>query len=139
MKAISIRQPWANMVFRTGKSVEVRNLFTNYRGLLAIQAGEIQNNADFLKLGIDLNLISSYNQKCLIGVVNLVDIRKLSESLWEELRDKHQIPGKWNEYKHTYAWFFEDQNEIDPIPYKGLPSLFSLDPKLVDQFVYVKE
>lgn len=139
MKAISIRQPWANMVFHTGKCVEVRNLLTNYRGLLAIQAGEIQNNTDFLKLGIDPSSIPSINQKCLIGVVNLIDIRQLNETLWEELRDKHQIPGRWNEFKHKYAWFFEDPFEIEPIPYKGLPSLFSLDPNVVDQFVRVKE
>lgn len=139
MKAISVRQPWANMIFQTGKLVEVRNLFTNYRGLLAIQAGEVQNNADFLKLGIDLRLIPSYNQKCLIGVVNLVDILQLNESLWKELSDKHQIPVRWNEFKHKYAWIFEDPYEIDPIPYKGLPSLFSVDPIIEEKIVRLKE
>lgn len=125
------------MIFHTGKSVEVRNLFTNYRGLLVIQAGEIQNNADFLKLGFDPSSTPSYNQKCLIGVVNLVDICKMNDTLWEELREKHQIPGRWNEFKHKYAWFFEDPYEIELIPYKGLPSLFSLDPTVEEKIVRV--
>jgi hypothetical protein len=38
MKALSVRQPWADLVARGAKAVETRSWRTSYRGALAIQA-----------------------------------------------------------------------------------------------------
>ncbi len=38
MKALSVRQPWANAIFMAGKDVENRSRRTDYRGPLLIHA-----------------------------------------------------------------------------------------------------
>ena len=40
MKALSIRQPWANLIEQKLKPLEIRSCKTNYRGELLICAGE---------------------------------------------------------------------------------------------------
>jgi hypothetical protein len=138
MKAISVRQPWANMIFEGNKTIETRNLFTNYKGPLMIHASKIQNKADFVKANIDYGLKNLYPQIALIGIVDLIKIERLTPILWEELRTQHLVPGKWPEFNNQYAWFFENPRQIKPIPYRGLPGLFSIDPGIESLITYIE-
>ena len=136
VKAISVQQPWAQMIFQTGKCVEVRNFCTNYRGTLVIHAATINDTKEFRRAGIDTRSIPLFTQKSLIGVVDLVDIYPMTESLWEELREKHQEPGEWHPFTQKFAWVITNPKLIVPIPYKGMPALFSLASITVKQFKF---
>ena len=127
MKAISVRQPWAELIISGKKKVEIRKLHTKYRGSLLIHAAEIRGIQEFKQANLDHSMISTYTQQAIIGIVELKDIKKLDKKLWEELFNKHLISGNWSPNNHIYAWFLENPRRIKPIKYKGLPAIFSVD------------
>lgn len=135
MKAISVRQPWAQLIIQNRKTVEVRNLDTNYRGQLLIHAAVVQDRNEFKKANIDIESINSFEYKKIIGIVDLVDVVKFTPTLWEELRERHLLPGKWSEIYNKYAWYLENPRPINPIAYTGLPALFSVDPQIVSKIL----
>ena len=133
MKAISVRQPWAELIIRGKKKVEIRKLKTNYRGDLLIHAGSIRGNLEFVKANIDPKLKSEYKDRVMIGIVNLIDIIKITENLWGLLRNKHLIPGAWLPEDHIYAWILEQPKRITPIHYVGLPAIFRVNEQVIQK------
>jgi predicted transcriptional regulator len=132
MIAISVRQPWAEMIMQNKKTVEVRKSYTSHRGILVIHAADIIKRIEFENANIDFNSSYKFKRKALIGVVDLIDIQKLNDSLWNELRDKHLIPGKWQSDIQRYAWVLDNPRRIKTIEYTGLPRYFKLDEKSTD-------
>lgn len=47
MKALSIRQPWAWAILHTGKSVENRDWYTEYRGRVLLHASKGCTRAEY--------------------------------------------------------------------------------------------
>lgn len=92
MKAISIRQPWADAIIYGGKDIENRSWATSYRGPLLIHAaatvlsGAAMDEAeDFVaKRAPIFSPLSNppYERGGIIGVVDLVDIVRKSDSPW---------------------------------------------------------
>ena len=135
MKAISVKQPWAKLIIQNEKTVEIKKKYTDYRGPLLIQAAVIVGKVEFVKANVDPNSRGTYDQKAIIGIVDLKDIVKLTADLWEELRDKHLLPGEWSREEHKFAWILENPRPIKPIPYIGLPAIFSINEKVATQIL----
>lgn len=135
MKAISIRQPWAQMIFDGKKTIDVRGIHTNYRGQLLIHAASITGPDEFKKANIDPKLRNQYTQKSLIGIVDLVDVFRLTQELWDELRQYHLLPGRLSEFDPKFAWVFKNPRLITPIPYIGQPALFEVNPEIVSDIL----
>jgi len=135
MKAISVRQPWAKLIIQNEKTVEIRKLHTNYRGPLLIHAAVIVGKTEFIKANVDPNSREMYEQKAIIGIVDLKDVLSLTAALWEELREKHLLPGKWSRDEYKYAWILENPRPIKPIPYIGLPAIFSVKENVATQIL----
>jgi hypothetical protein len=134
MISISVRQPWAELILEGKKTVEIRKSSTSYRGILVIHAANIINKSEFKKANIDPKSFK-FERKSLIGVVELVDVIKLTDSLWEELRAKHLVPGKWLFEDQKYAWILENPRRIKPIDYTGLPRFFEIDEKAANKIL----
>jgi hypothetical protein len=130
MKAISVRQPWAEFIISGKKTIEIRKLNTKYRGLLMIHAASIRGTQEFQRAELDRTMISSFTQQAIIGVVELVDIKLLDKNLWEALKEKHLLPGSWSPFEFKYAWFLEKPRRIQPISYIGLPAIFSVNQEI---------
>jgi hypothetical protein len=135
MISISVRQPWAELILEGKKTVEIRKSMTTHRGIIVIHAANIINKSEFKKANIDLQSKSMYKRKSLIGVVDLIDIVKLNDMLWEDLRTKHLLPGKWLSEDYKYAWILENPRRIKPISYTGLPRFFELDNKIANKIL----
>lgn len=101
MKAISVRQPWAWLLFH-GKNIENRDWYTAYRGSLAIHAAkgmtidEYEDARDFVR-SFDRALCGQIPDReslvrgAVIGVVNQTGCVKADPSPW--------FQGKWG---HVY-------------------------------------
>jgi hypothetical protein len=88
MKAITLKQPWADLIVYGGKNVENRTWGTDYRGPLALVAG----------MGVDAEAVNGlqlvgqvFASRCVVGVVDLVDVHEHGEDgcgdrclLWSE-------------------------------------------------------
>src|SRR5262249_5426607 len=102
VRAITIRQPWAELIVRGEKDVENRSWRTRHRGPLLIHAGGRAHRELFEEHGVP----DSAERGAIIGVVEVVDCRLERSSEWHE-------PGSWGWYL-TGARRFEK-----PIPMKG--------------------
>lgn len=104
MKAISLKQPWANLVADGKKTIETRKWSTKYRG--------------------DLIICSSQNPKIkpygkALCIVELYDVRPMTRT------DEKKAHIKF--YPGAYAWMLRNLRKIDPpIPVKGSLGIFDL-------------
>lgn len=78
MRSLSVKQPWAMLLVKGIKTVEVRSWSTDYRGDLLICASAAPKNF-FLDDETD-NVRRLLPAGCIIGIVRLINIRKMQES-----------------------------------------------------------
>lgn len=146
MKAITISQPWANLVAEGLKIVETRNWQTNYRGPLAIHAGKTANKEAFDILPkTDLEEFMSCKlslepRGLIIAVTELIDIIEYngSENFYDDILS-HLVP---REFAYSrYGWCFpwdprkkERTHKLKtPIPWRGMPGLFEVPDSILEQ------
>jgi len=104
-KAISLQQPWANLVATGKKTIETRKWSTNYRG--------------------DLVICSSQNPKIepygkALCIVELYDVKPMTK--------EHEKEACIQVYPKAHAWFLRNLRPINPpIPVKGALSIFNLE------------
>ncbi len=119
MKALSLKQPWAWLLFH-GKDVENRHWSTNYRGTLLIHASGNYDDeapawlaANFPGIEIPADL----QRRAIIGKVKVVEIVTSSSSKW---------------FFGPYGFILEDPVEFEnPIPYPGKLGIFDVPDELL--------
>lgn len=103
-KAISLKQPWANLVASGKKTIETRKWVTKYRG--------------------DLVICSSQNPKIepygkALCIVELYDVRAMTK--------KDEVKACIKLYPKAQAWLLRNLRPINPpITVKGTLSIFDL-------------
>jgi hypothetical protein len=104
MKALSVRQPWANLIAAGDKSIETRRWATDHRGPLLIVSSKVPRIEP-----------AGYA----IAIANLVDCRPMTE------RDEPDAccPA----YPGAFAWVLEDIRKIEPFPVKGRLGIFEAE------------
>ena len=116
-KALSVRQPWAELVARGDKTVEVRSWGTDYRGPLVIcsaaawHATGVRQHGELGARGVS------------VCVVDLVDVRPLT------LRDGQATLGydpEGDVERGLLGWVLARPRRLPPIPVKGKLSLFAV-------------
>jgi hypothetical protein len=121
MKALSIRQPWANLISLGIKTIETRTWKTDYRGQLAIHASK---SIDKSGVGYLEGYFSRENQFCfsvyplgqIIALCSLVDIIEYAnvQTFLSDM-EKHLSPGYVR-----YGWVLDSVVILNqPVPYRG--------------------
>lgn len=117
MKALSIKQPWADLIIYGYKFIETRTWKTDYRGeLLICSSKSVDREAmDYFK---DL---FSQDHKFLTGkalaVVTLRDCIKMTK--------EHEASALCDLYD-GYSWILENIKPIEPFGIKGQLGLFEV-------------
>jgi len=121
--ALSVCQPWAELIILGRKSIEVRQWWTEYRGFLWIHAAK-KEDADLERhLGF-----SSLYRGGFIGVVNLTSVVRFDRERWMRWRERHLSEGPM---PAAYGWVFRDPIRLQqPYPSRGFPGLFRLAPEV---------
>lgn len=129
MKAISLRQPWADLVVQGSKTIELRTWKVDYRGKLAIHASQSINTSMCHKLGINPDVLTT---GAILGTVELTDIKELEKDEFDQLADKHLAMGVFLYKKPIYGWYVESPHAFErPIPFHGRMGLFNVPDNLV--------
>ena len=117
MRAITIRQPWAELIVRGDKDVENRSWRTRHRGPLLIHAGARADRGLLEQHGVT----GEVELGAIIGVVDVVDCTPDRTSAWHE-------EGAW-------GWYLARPKRFrKPIPMKGRRGLFDVpDRKVASQ------
>jgi hypothetical protein len=104
MKAISLKQPWANLVATGKKTIETRKWSTKYRGNLVICSSQNPK-------------IEPYGKA--LCIVDLYDVRPMTKA------DEKKACIKL--YPKAHAWLLRNLRPISPpIPVKGSLGIFNL-------------
>ena len=103
MKALSLKQPWANMIVSGEKTIETRKWRTFYRGDILICSSKIPKiePAGFA-----------------LAIVNLYNCRPMCQ------RDVER--ACCDVYPRAWAWLLRDIRPIEPFPVKGSLGIFDL-------------
>lgn len=118
MKALSIKQPWAELILRGIKDVENRTWETAYRGQFILHAGKKLDAEAYRRL-------SPYHEfrelpSGILGVCELVSCSRVVSSGWHE-------PGYWGLYLMNPRRFPQ------PIPFRGMQCFFDVPDDVVRQ------
>lgn len=105
MKALSVKQPWAELIARGEKTIETRGKATRHRGPLLIVSCRSPN---------------VWVTGCAIAVVDLVDCRPMTRA-----DEGAALCGRWTGAK---AWVLENPRRVEPpLPIKGQQGIYNVD------------
>jgi len=125
LKALTIRQPWAQLIIYGIKDVENRSWQTKYRGPLLIHAGLTVDREDEryyreLCQEEDLPWPTPVPTGCIVGIVQLVDCVTESDSEW---------------FYGPFGWVLEKALQFEtPIPFTGRLGLYEVPDELIAPF-----
>ena len=115
MRALSVRQPWAELIASGRKSVELRTWRTNHRGPLVIVSGAGLFRAPPESFGLSRS-IPRGSLICLVDVVDVVP----ATAEHSPLACCDVSPGEW-------AWVLANPRRLPARPVKGQLMLFEFD------------
>jgi hypothetical protein len=124
IKCLVVRQPWAWALVAGTKDIENRSWTTDYRGPIVIQASGSKAIVNHVINSSTVPLPPmNFDYGALIGVVDLLDVVPLSESL-------ESNPWAWG----PYCWKVGNARRFaKPIPAKGKLKLYALASDLADR------
>jgi hypothetical protein len=82
MKIASVKQPWASLIVRGVKDIENRSWSTIYRGPLLVHASLKPDQITSEEVEERYGSPTGGPYGCVVGIVDLVDVRTLSTSRW---------------------------------------------------------
>ena len=112
MKALTVCQPYAELIARGLKPIENRTWPTSFRGLLFIHAGKSREWMD----EDDLDAYPGMAFGALVATVRLHDCVRV-DKLPMELQHNEHANGPW-------CWILRDVCRIAPIPWRGAQGLW---------------
>jgi len=126
MKAISIKQPWADLIAHGIKTIETRTWTTNHRGeLLIVSSKTIDEDAcRFFATNYpgesEINYIvreSSSFVGVSVALVNLYDVRNMC---------KDDEDGSLCRYhRNLYSWILRDARKVCPVQIRGKLGIYN--------------
>lgn len=123
MKALSFRQPWAELVLQGRKTMDLRTYSTRYRGRLAIHASRTIERDSCLQYDLDPANLEAGG---IVGTVELVDVVLLDEAAYNAHRDAHLAGRRYRE--GMYGWILARPERLPQmVPARGRTNLFNVD------------
>lgn len=121
MKALTICQPYAELIARGEKLIENRSWPTWYRGPLAIHAGKSRawlgdDDEEAALHAVDVRAIPF---GAVVAVAELVDCVRV-EDLPDDLQDNEHANGPW-------CWLLARVRRIQPVAINGAQGLWDID------------
>src|SRR3990167_7080588 len=120
MKALSLKQPFAELILQGRKKIELRKWNTNFRGRFLIHSSKVSDKKAMKKFGFK-DLPCGY----LIGRADLIDVRKY-KTKEEHNSDKalHLASELWG----NYGFVLKNVKRIRKIPFNGKLGFWDFEP-----------
>jgi predicted transcriptional regulator len=132
MKCLSVSQPFANLIVKGKKTIELRRWNTNFRGEFLIHAPQKIKRDDCKRLKITEKLITG----AIIGKAEIYDVKKYNSTSEIRLDSKKHLASK--KFQPKYGFLLKNAKQFRiPIPCKGQLGFF--DVKLKKSKVTTKE
>ncbi len=120
MKALSLKQPYAELVVQGKKKIELRKWNTKFRGNFLVHASKTPDLEAMKRFGFSIHDLP------LGGVVGKVDLTEVKEYKNEKEHDKdnnlHLASNEWG----NYGFVLENPAKLKFIPWKGQLNFFDV-------------
>ena len=111
MKALSLKQPFAELILSGKKTIELRKWNTKFRGEFLIHASKIPDEDSMKKFGLE-NLPCGF----ILGKANLVDVKPYKdEEEFNKDKNLHLADSAWE----NFGFVLKDVKRINPIFARG--------------------
>lgn len=122
--ALSIRQPWAELILQGRKTIELRKWDTDYRGLVWLHTGTAANPS--LDRSFD---VADPPRGAFVGRINLDEVSPIDAERWKRWRGQHLDSGRYQ--PGLFAWHLSSVQRLrQPVPARGQLRLFGVDEEL---------
>jgi len=123
MKALSFRQPWAELILLGRKTLDLRTYSRAYRGELAIHVSKTVERQACLQHGLDPDTLPTGG---IVGVVELVDVQPLDAESYQARRSEHLAGRHFRD--DLFGWELAQPRRLSAlVPARGRLSLFEVD------------
>jgi hypothetical protein len=119
IRGLSVRQPWAELILRRRKPIEIRSWKSAYRGWLLIHASGKWEATSARELGISKDVVT---QGAFVGIAKVKEIRPFTRKDAHLLKKNRAGVGWWR--PDLFAWVLKSVHRIEPIRFKGILGLF---------------
>lgn len=127
LPALSVRQPWAELILCGRKQIEVRSWSTRYRGFLWLHTGRVPEVDAARRFGLGELFVGGF-----VGIIELTEIIPFDSERWERWRSLHLSAGL--PQIGLFAWMISNPVRLKtPIPAPGQRGLFEISPKLFER------
>ncbi len=111
MKALSLKQPFAELILNGRKKIELRKWNTKFRGKFLIHSSKIPDEKSMERFGFS-DLLCGF----IVGEANLVEVKKYKDKK-DLMKDKslHLADASLGKY----GFVLKNVKRIKPIPGKG--------------------
>src|SRR5688500_17891096 len=121
--ALSIQQPWAELILYGRKSIELRTWTTDYRGKLWIHTGQKSNPELDRRFQLTDLFRGGY-----IGTVTLEHVYSMDRDKWVRWQEQHLDGGPY--HRGFFGWVLSNPVRFEnPIPAPGQLNLFTPPPE----------
>jgi hypothetical protein len=111
MKAISLKQPYAELVVSGKKKIELRKWNTKFRGEFLIHASKTSHLESMKKFNF-----KTLPTGCIVGKAKLIEVKHyISKDEFDKDRDLHLASEDWGEY----GFVIENPQRMKEISCKG--------------------
>ncbi|MGI6589416.1 MAG: ASCH domain-containing protein [Candidatus Iainarchaeum sp.] len=119
IKVLSIKQPWAELIIKGQKTIELRTTQRNYRGELYIHSSKTPDN-EAMKQFRYAQLLNG----AIIGKVEFIDIKEYSNNNeFNKDKDKHLSNGELVKF----GWIFKNPQRIKPVLTNGTLGIWEFE------------
>jgi hypothetical protein len=116
--AVSVRQPWANLLIDGRKSIEIRTWAPDYRGRLWLHAGIKTDPELERRFGLEDAYKGGF-----IGSIQLEAVVALTDARWQQWLARHLSTERYQD--GMLAWLMESPRRFKaPVPARGQLGLF---------------
>jgi len=111
MKALSLKQPFAELILQGRKSIELRRWNTHFRGEFLIHSSLTRDNNAMGRFGF-----AELPLGFIVGKASLVDVKEYEDEVeFNKDKDLHLATSDWG----NYGFMLKDVGRLEPISAKG--------------------
>ncbi len=111
MKALSLKQPWAELILQGRKKIELRKWNTHFRGEFLIHASKNPDKEGMKQFGFN-DLPCGF----IVGKAELSDVKKYqSDDEFNKDKNLHLASQEWG----TFGFILKNPERINIVPAKG--------------------
>lgn len=124
LKALSLKQPYAELILQGKKKIELRNWNTHFRGEFLIHASKTPDSEAMKKFNFNTLPLGG-----IVGKANLLDVKLYKNNL-EHGKDKdlHLASASWG----NYGFILENPIRLKFKSLKGQLNFFDIDLKVLE-------